>query len=1107
MVLKLMGKKSCIYLLGFILISFLFLIILIDSTDYFDCEIYGVCQDPITFDNNTEGVNASDIWRTNIGDLSNVNATQFDDNGGDTLNLKPSWLTSFGNTVWCALTGCTMSGDIDMGGNNITNADTYFGDWNGGNVDGNVIIFGNVSIGGPPVSNKPLEVNGDILIQQSSRGLQGIGSLIIKTPAGATVQLQTDFTKRFEIEADGRANFQNNNLTTTGNITANTYFGDWNGGNVFNDVNLTNNDISGVENLTISNTIFLDVDHNEFIRVDASELFGGISNETIWLNHLDEHPSGAITFLVSANKSNSETNAINIMSQVGRNNSAGLLGNSWMVLTNNLTNNLTLYSSCIQIIDSMGKPLRVGCDTENTGPDFIVEDSIQAFGSIFADGGIRAEDFASFIMNGNDFQIENGSLHILTADRFVQGFNEGDEVIKFNEMFTGGLGSFTNVQTDVGNWIATASGFCNDGDCAESNGAGSGAVSMSVDISTSDLNDTSIFFVYSLVNLIGLGDFEVTANNNVGSGTVSIFSDSTSSVNLATQSINLPVSMEGQPQVTINFTCTNNAGNPNRQCFVDDIRVNGTATSTTAIEVDGFNSEICFGDGTRNTNNLCNNGLFYNASANQVNLLGAWNFSGSVGGVSHSALTNLEFGSSGHTFTSSGQQINFGSYNFNGSGDITTSGVYTGGPGTHTLGEGSLTTEGALLEIKGFQTPSPGPGSEPVPGRILLGRQNTANTADMYMFHFEDSMGGATNSKSSIAFSTSDWDGTAPNTWIDGAGGVHAQFYHFANLDFGRVIQMIELGDWSVLEILTQDNKGVRIRIQTDEQQAVVFALDDSSFGDNTIVSAVPGANLNWGFFTKATIGENLTVKIFGNTSTASTPIRSLDFSISSDGVSDFAHIRTDSSYILLDNIVNISSNLGVGGKLYVQNGIESNGSFITHSPFITCDTEERCYGIDFENKQTDWCSKILGNWVCDNSSLNIINKLTGLDARNTLIENTLNCEDDTHSYINGNCIEDNIKLKSNCEKTYWQYWDGNSCEENLYTKCFAESEDKAEYQYWDFKVNKCLINQTRKDEHDLRKIEEAEKENEVQIQKNCLIDRSNYWVNGNCLSSVGLSG
>ena len=37
------------------------------------------------------------------------------------LTIVTNWVSIFGNTLWCKLTGCTMTGDLNMGGNNITN--------------------------------------------------------------------------------------------------------------------------------------------------------------------------------------------------------------------------------------------------------------------------------------------------------------------------------------------------------------------------------------------------------------------------------------------------------------------------------------------------------------------------------------------------------------------------------------------------------------------------------------------------------------------------------------------------------------------------------------------------------------------------------------------------------------------------------------------------------------------------------------------------------------------------------------------------------------------------------------------------------------------------
>lgn len=45
--------------------------------------------------------------------------------GGD----NASWNQGLADSLYCKLTGCTMTGDIDMGGNNITNAGTITADY------------------------------------------------------------------------------------------------------------------------------------------------------------------------------------------------------------------------------------------------------------------------------------------------------------------------------------------------------------------------------------------------------------------------------------------------------------------------------------------------------------------------------------------------------------------------------------------------------------------------------------------------------------------------------------------------------------------------------------------------------------------------------------------------------------------------------------------------------------------------------------------------------------------------------------------------------------------------------------------------------------------
>ncbi len=385
------------------------------------------------------------------------------------------------------------------------------------------------------------------------------------------------------------------------------------------DIDMSNNNLDNVDNITIDNNIFFgDLDH---ALKRGTTSFSGLGDDAFVFEHMDEQPEGSVTFMVIANKTNSDNEGLLISAQIGLNESNSILGNSWIVVINNLTTNLTQYHSCFLVAGLLNETLRVQCDSSDSGADFIVQDDIQSFGTMFADGGIRAETLVDFIMNGEDVNIQNGGLHIFSPVTFEQGVVEGNEVTTFIEVFSVGLGSFTNIQDDLGNWFVTSNILCDDGDCANAVGvSGVGNIIIEANISTVNINSTSLNFIYSLSNMLGANDFEVTVNNNVGSGEISIFTDSTNDVIRSSQSIALPSSMSNQPSVSIRFNC--DVTNTNRQCFVDTISVNGTAISTTLTNVSGFDSVIKFSDGALAADGFPERGIIYNASSDTIIIRG-----------------------------------------------------------------------------------------------------------------------------------------------------------------------------------------------------------------------------------------------------------------------------------------------------------------------------------------------------------------------------------------------------------------------------------------------------------------------------------------------------
>ena len=143
-----------------------------------------------SFNNNTGPVNDTTFWQ----------------------GYTPTTFITYLEGFYCSIFGCTMQGDIDMNDNQILNAgniisnenitaDTYFGDWNGGNVDGNINILR---------SDNPSLT----LVLSYIGGIARIG-----TDGNDNFRFITNGIDRVKIEEDG-------DMIVTNNITADTYFGD-----------------------------------------------------------------------------------------------------------------------------------------------------------------------------------------------------------------------------------------------------------------------------------------------------------------------------------------------------------------------------------------------------------------------------------------------------------------------------------------------------------------------------------------------------------------------------------------------------------------------------------------------------------------------------------------------------------------------------------------------------------------------------------------------------------------------------------------------------------------------------------------------------------------
>jgi len=172
-------------------------------------------------------VNSTNWWNTiSLGPMDDAQDGQFNNIGG-TLTIDSNYI----DANWCALTGCTMSGNIDMGGNNINNINSL--------STNDIIIWDNT-------------LNADAVLDMITHDASNTFTLTV-TDAGATDFYSTDqyqirsgadvtqfiddgYTGTYlnidvgntnpEITSkDGEISFVGDNLTTTGNVNGSYIFG------------------------------------------------------------------------------------------------------------------------------------------------------------------------------------------------------------------------------------------------------------------------------------------------------------------------------------------------------------------------------------------------------------------------------------------------------------------------------------------------------------------------------------------------------------------------------------------------------------------------------------------------------------------------------------------------------------------------------------------------------------------------------------------------------------------------------------------------------------------------------------------------------------------
>jgi len=177
---------------------------------------------PSVTDISNESVNSSNYWNTSAGAFSGINTTQFENDGG-LLHAVQSWWDG----LYCKLTGCTMTGAITMGGNNIINA-------------GNITSSGSTHRLDVTTGNQTLTLDSGGIAYSCLELLESgaYGFRICNDGAGSNRLVISSFEDGYEwmwIDRDeGTINFLNDTIFTTvnvttinteGNVTADYFFG------------------------------------------------------------------------------------------------------------------------------------------------------------------------------------------------------------------------------------------------------------------------------------------------------------------------------------------------------------------------------------------------------------------------------------------------------------------------------------------------------------------------------------------------------------------------------------------------------------------------------------------------------------------------------------------------------------------------------------------------------------------------------------------------------------------------------------------------------------------------------------------------------------------
>ncbi len=356
-------------------------------------------------------------------------------------------------------------------------------------------------------------------------------------------------------------------------------------------------------------------------------------DDAMTIDNLIKHATGSVIFALV----DEVDGKILATWQEGLADAAGFHRNSRITSSDFGIKNATKLSRCSEMAEQMGGPDGldldgVGCNSTQLGASLLQEGSIRVGHRLVVGGGnkstygIQVLGFASFNLEGNNFDIFNGSVHPQTPRIEEVGFAVGELVTMIDEDFEDNdISPFQKreqVGSDLDNWDADEDlDFCFDDLCARARGGNSRAPRiMELNVSTVDRNKLNISF------WIGARQIDTVDNLSVqvieGSNSIMVYNFTGLSAGSNTDieppefiTALIPSSFDDKSKVSIRFNMSANfggTGNSREEFWVDNVKMVGSATDSTRANVTRRDTVFLLGNG--------NQRIFWNDSSKVLEL-------------------------------------------------------------------------------------------------------------------------------------------------------------------------------------------------------------------------------------------------------------------------------------------------------------------------------------------------------------------------------------------------------------------------------------------------------------------------------------------------------